>query len=233
MSRWEFMRKLEELLSDISPGEREEALKYYNDYINDGGTENEAKVLESLGTPEQVAAIIKEGLEGGAGEFTESGFYNSAARSSNSVTHYQEPASYTNPSGRQSARSGMSAGVIALIVVLCVLASPLILGLGGGLFGVLAGIIIGALAIIFSIAVIAFLCIVLGIVAAVIGIFGIFASPLGGLTLMAVGLITCGIGLLFLLLTVLIFGKLLPAIFKGIIYLFECIFGKKKGAQNA
>ena len=35
MGRWEFMRKLEELLSDISPSEREEALQYYNDYFNE------------------------------------------------------------------------------------------------------------------------------------------------------------------------------------------------------
>ena len=34
MSRWKFMRQLEELLSDISPNEREEALQYYNDYFN-------------------------------------------------------------------------------------------------------------------------------------------------------------------------------------------------------
>ena len=33
MSRWEFMRQLEKLLSDISPNEREEALQYYNDYL--------------------------------------------------------------------------------------------------------------------------------------------------------------------------------------------------------
>ena len=41
MSRWEFMRQLEELLFDISPSEREEALQYYNDYFNYAGRENE------------------------------------------------------------------------------------------------------------------------------------------------------------------------------------------------
>lgn len=62
MSRWEFMRRLEELLADISPSEREEALQYYNDYINDAGRENEAEAIRSLGAPEQVAKSIKEGL---------------------------------------------------------------------------------------------------------------------------------------------------------------------------
>ena len=44
MSRWEFMRRLEELLFDIAPAEREEALQYYNDYFNDAGKENEQEV---------------------------------------------------------------------------------------------------------------------------------------------------------------------------------------------
>lgn len=57
MSRWEFMRQLEELLSDISPSEKEEALQYYNDYFNDAGRENEASVIEALGSPEQVANL--------------------------------------------------------------------------------------------------------------------------------------------------------------------------------
>ena len=76
MSRWEFMRQLEELLSDISPNEREEALQYYNDYFNDAGRENEQEVIAALGSPEQVAGIVREGLEDGGsqGEFTEKGF---------------------------------------------------------------------------------------------------------------------------------------------------------------
>lgn len=41
MNRLEFMQQLEALLSDISQGEREEALQYYNDYLNDAGVENE------------------------------------------------------------------------------------------------------------------------------------------------------------------------------------------------
>lgn len=83
MSRWEFMRQLEELLSDISPSEREEALQYYNEYINDAGRENEEEVIRSLGSPEQVAESVKEGL-GEAfnnGEFSEKGFSSAGGQS--------------------------------------------------------------------------------------------------------------------------------------------------------
>lgn len=79
MSRWEFMRQLEALLSDISPSEREEALQYYNDYFNDAGRENEQEVMKALGSPEQVAKIVKDGLSDNPemGEFTETGFSSS------------------------------------------------------------------------------------------------------------------------------------------------------------
>lgn len=87
MSRWEFMRKLEELLSDISPNEREEALQYYNDYFNDAGRENEQEVIAALGSPEQVAEIVKDGLGDNSiqGEFTENGFSRGGASVENEL----------------------------------------------------------------------------------------------------------------------------------------------------
>lgn len=76
MDRAEFMRRLSELLQDVPPAEREEALQYYNDYLDDAGEGNEVSVIASLGTPEELAKSIKAGLSdgGNAGEFTESGF---------------------------------------------------------------------------------------------------------------------------------------------------------------
>lgn len=76
MNRAEFMRRLTELLGDVSPMEREEAIQYYNDYFDDAGEENEGSVIASLGTPEELARTIKAGLNdsGNGGEFTEAGF---------------------------------------------------------------------------------------------------------------------------------------------------------------
>lgn len=76
MNRAEFMRRLTELLGDVSPMERDEAIQYYNDYFDDAGVENEGEVISSLGTPEELARTIKAGLNdgGNGGEFTESGF---------------------------------------------------------------------------------------------------------------------------------------------------------------
>lgn len=70
------MRRLAELLNDVPPAEREEAIQYYNDYFDDAGVENESGVIASLRTPEELARTIKAGLNdgGNGGEFTESGF---------------------------------------------------------------------------------------------------------------------------------------------------------------
>ncbi|MCH5251264.1 MAG: hypothetical protein J1E98_15110 [Lachnospiraceae bacterium] len=77
MNRADFMRRLSELLADVSPAERDEAIQYYNDYFDDAGAENEQSVIASLGSPEQLAGTIKTGLAdgGNTGEFTEKGFY--------------------------------------------------------------------------------------------------------------------------------------------------------------
>ena len=78
MSRKEFMQRLEALLSDLSENEREEALQYYNGYLDDAGSENEEVVLQELGTPEALAASIRQGLKEdgiGNGYFSENGFY--------------------------------------------------------------------------------------------------------------------------------------------------------------
>lgn len=74
MTRTEFMKQLQDLLSDISKNEREEALQYYNDYFDDAGPGEEARILTELGSPKQVARKIKAGLSDDASEFSEQGY---------------------------------------------------------------------------------------------------------------------------------------------------------------
>jgi uncharacterized membrane protein len=237
------MRRLEELLSDIAPSEREEALKYYNDYFQDGGAENEAKVLESLGTPEKVAATIKEGLEGQAGEFTEAGYKGSGEQSENPLTKYQKPGEQEKATGKPP-KNKMSAGTIALIVVLAILASPVIIALGaaalavvigliGAVFGLIVAILATVLGVLFAITIVAVVCVVVGLALIPIGVFRLFSGVLTGLAIVSAGLILGGVGLLFLLLAVLLIGKALPPLFRGVVNLIKYIFTGKRGAKNA
>lgn len=114
MNRAEFMNRLTALLNDVSPAEREEAIQYYNDYFDDAGVENEASVIASLGTPEELAKTIKAGLNdgGSGGEFTETGFEGYASRSKDEIMNpadrqkTQGRADYTYGNTRQGSYGG-------------------------------------------------------------------------------------------------------------------------------
>ena len=72
MNRQEFMNQLERLLSDVPEAERQDALAYYEDYFDEAGPEQEAQVIQDLGSPGRVAATIKADLKDGGrnrGEF--------------------------------------------------------------------------------------------------------------------------------------------------------------------
>ena len=65
MNRMQFMQRLSKLLEDLPDEERFDALKYYNNYFDDAGEENEAQIIAELGSPEAVAAVIKGEPESG------------------------------------------------------------------------------------------------------------------------------------------------------------------------
>lgn len=239
MSRWEFMRQLEELLSDISPSEREEALQYYNDYFNDAGKENEPEVMQALGSPEQVAKTVKEGLSenGGSGVFTETGFKDSTATTQNEMvkssvnTNSESKQTENNSASSTEKKTDLPTWAIVLIIIGCIFLSPFIFGLAVSALGFIFSIVIGALSLVlgFGIAFIA-----LYIAAAILFITGfgcLFGHPLAGMALIGSGCLCAGLGILFMLLTVFLVGKCIPAIFQGIGYIFKKIFGKKGGAK--
>ena len=48
MNRVEFMTELASLLQDVPVEERREAMRYYNDYFDEAGKENEAQAVSDL-----------------------------------------------------------------------------------------------------------------------------------------------------------------------------------------
>ena len=62
MNKEEFLKQLENLLSDISAEERADAMAYYHSYFEDAGEGNEASIIEELESPEKVAELIKRDL---------------------------------------------------------------------------------------------------------------------------------------------------------------------------
>lgn len=251
MTRAEFMQRLAELLNDVSPSEREEAIQYYNDYFDDAGTENEQGVIASLGTPEAVAKTIKAGLAdgGSVGEFTEKGFQSFESENLNEVMNPQDQEeakdsntrgtyeNYENPYGKEPVelqkpeKKTMSAGKIVLIVLVCILAFPFLVSMLGGIFGVIVGILGGLFGLVVGIGAAAIALLVVGICLFIYGITLLFSIPFGGLSMMGAAMICAAIGLFFLWLTVLICGGLVPAVVRAIANLFQKIF--HRGGEKA
>ena len=51
MNREQFIAQLARLLQDLPPAERQEAIRYYQEYFDDAGEENEDAVIQVLGSP--------------------------------------------------------------------------------------------------------------------------------------------------------------------------------------
>lgn len=222
MNRLEFMQKLESLLSDISQGEREEALQYYNDYLNDAGVENEQEVLDSLGTPEKLANTIREGLSdnGSDGEFTETGYKSYSAQ-------YEKK----NELIKKGEKGSLSGGMIALLIILCILASPLLISIAGGIFGAGTGIIVGLLGLFVGVTVAGIALFIVSVALFIIGIGELFYAPLVGICLIGAGLLVGGFALFFIWFTVWFYGKAVPWIVRKVVDLFARLF-HRKGGEN-
>lgn len=191
MSRQEFMERLNRLLSDIPANERQEALNYYENYFEDAGPENEAKIIKELESPEKVAASIKKDLFGeNYGSYT-----------------------YMDTQGRQDKIKEQNAKMQRniLIALLLILTFPIWTGLVGGLFGVLVGIIatILGLGVAFIACVAVFLivgCILIGV--SVTRIF--LGSVPTGLIILGIGMLMLSAGILGVLALCWIIGKWIP-----------------------
>ncbi len=240
MDRLEFMKELEALLSDISQSEREEALQYYNDYLNDAGVENEQEVLDSLGTPRDLARVIKEGLADGGekGEFTETGYRNEALGTDlkNEIARKEKTEKSGSSDGQEKggfrAKLGkrpLSPGMIALIVLLCIFAFPILVGVAGSIIGVVCGILGTIFGLVAGAAVtgIALLAAAAGLL--ICGIGTLFSVPLAGICLVGLGILLAGIGMVFVWLTVWICAKAVPWVIRGMVKIgSDLLRGRRK-----
>ena len=76
MNKEEFMTRVKELLADLPDDEnKQDALNYYQDYLEEAG-ENTDAVLKEFGSPERIASMIRCDLNGELNEgsdFTDHG----------------------------------------------------------------------------------------------------------------------------------------------------------------
>ena len=89
MTRDEYMTALKNNIQSLTVDEQNEALQYYSDYFDDAG--DDAKVMEELGTPEEVAKVIRER------------FSNTLVKDSNAKENNDKEENSSGSSGRYEA----------------------------------------------------------------------------------------------------------------------------------
>jgi Predicted membrane protein len=227
------MKELESLLSDIPLEEREEALSYYNGYIEDAGEEHEEDILRELGSPAKVAGIIKADLNlnvtdrESSGCFTEKGYQdtiypdakfelvggtNKDTKDSQSQQNQTSGNQSTSQGNRTNANQYSNGSRVLIIILICVFGSPFILSA----LGVVIGIVSAILGIIVGFGAAGIAMFFAGLALFIAGIAEI-AVPFVGFLMCGAGLIVFGLGMLFLTFTALLCKYVLPAIFKGVV----------------
>ena len=231
MSRDEFMRQLEYLLSDIPEYEREDALDYYRDYLEEAG-EDADEVIREFGSPERIASIIRSDLAGTFGEgggFTDRGYEDERFRDPN----YLVAPRLELPEIKETAGEGeKEAGKrekkknapytnrtlkVILWIVLIVVAAPVLLGAGGVVFGITAGaigLLVGAVALM---GVLTLTLLLGGIAMCVVGIISMAGWIPGGLLIFGAGVAVIGLGIISLLVSFLFYGRFLPWLIRGVV----------------
>ena len=237
MKRKEFMERLEMLLYDVQEEERKEALCFYNDYFDDAGEENEAKVIEELGSPNQVAQKIKAGCSDQTSEYSEQGYEDTRFRTAQEVISKEEAQREqanegSRGAGRKPGRnSEADTWKIIAIILLCILASPIILPIGGAIFAVIAAVVFGIGGVCIGIVAAGFAILITGIILIGTGIAEIFVTPAVGLALTGVGCLIFALGIMLSLFTIWCCIKILPWLIRGIVGLVSYPF-RKAGANK-
>lgn len=218
MTKEQFLFQLEQLLLDLPQEEREEAIAYYSEYFNDAGSEDEASIIEELGTPEKVAASIREGLDTDA----EAGTVDQPP---------QMRGAGAREGKRTARRQGDSRSKWILIILVAVFTFPLWIGVAGTAFGLILAAVLTILGVSLAIAVIAVAGVVGGIITVIVGIGRLVTGGLvTGLMTFSIGMLLIAVGCLCGVLMLLIFGKFVPWLLRAVSNLFHN--GRRKPANK-
>ena len=227
MNRVEFMNQLKNLLWDIPECEREEALNYYDDYFDDAGAENETRVIEALGTPEKVAAIIKEGLKEEAkeqGEYSETGYTGSETLKKDEMISYENPKKKTFADRVK----GLGTGGMIIILILAIFALPILGPIGIGIISTIFGIMVAAAVILSILAIVGIALIVAGACVFSGAIASFLITPAVGIMLLGLSMLLIGVGILIAILGIKVMTMVIPPVIRWFVKIVRKPFENKE-----
>ncbi len=220
MNKAKFLSDLNALLYDLAIEERTEAMSFYTEYFEEAGEENEADVIRELGSPNEVSFKIHEELAG-----KELEVYSDTANQDGKTedsTYYQAEA--------KKAKSETKGWMVAFWVLLGIITAPITIPLAIAAVAVMIGLGVAALAVVFALCVtfgaVTIALLVVAVFCLIFGFMNLIASPMAALILIGSGLISAGLFLLGIFVTVKALVVVLPAAAKGIWKLLQMPFKK-------
>ncbi|MDD8049309.1 MAG: hypothetical protein PHH04_06900 [Thomasclavelia sp.] len=229
MNKEQFLNQLSYLLQDIAENERNEAMDYYTSYFEEAGASHEQDVINELGSPEKVAAIIKGGLDSTyekGFEYGDSGVDDNYQEGNNKVIEHayttkEEKTTNSNPINGYNEKNNTLVKI--LIVIAFVI---LIFPIGGTIGGLFVGFI-GLMIALFCTGIFGTIGLVIGSIALIVAAVTFFTSGAIG-----TGILLLGIACLLLAASYLTtaLAKLLitfvPKVIRGIVQTIKNVFNK-------
>lgn len=214
MNRSEYMAALRRARSVLPEEERASALRYYEEYFDDAGPENERRVIEDLGAPETVAGQILADYR----ELT--------------TVPRQGAAASGAPAAPRRGWRGINPWLLLLLVVLAI---PIGVPLAGAFIGVCAAVL-GVLAAVL-LSVLAFVVVIpLCLLAAGIVLCGIsfvlWGAPANALVTLGCGLMLFALGVLVSLLAIKLCTLFVPPVFRAFVALLRWPFDKLRSRNQ-
>ncbi|MCB6366140.1 DUF1700 domain-containing protein [Intestinibacillus massiliensis] len=208
MNKEEFLSALDRALGGLPPEERQNAMQYYEDYLEDAGEGHEAEAIAGLGSPEAVAQAILN-------DYRDLAPHGGGASGASGAP--QEP---------RPIKRGISPWLLLVIVLLAIpVGVPLAAGLGGALIGVLAAVF-AVLVCLFLIPLI--LCIV-GMAVLFAGCGALFTAPASAVLAIGGALVCLSLGVLSALLLIKLCMLFIPPVVRGVVSLCRKPFEKRRG----
>lgn len=214
MNREQYIAQLRVQLYALPAEEQDAAIEYYNNYFDDAGQENEQQVIAELGTPEELAAVIKADFACVPDTVDASGENPRAKYYSRTASKQAQTQNTTN---------------ILLLGIILILTFPVWFPIALTLLILAITFVIVIFAILLAVVAAAVAVLVGGIAAFVAGIFALFTAPAIGLLTLGAGLVLAGLGLLGTIAFCWVAYKVIPALIRGIVNLCSMPLHRKGG----
>ncbi|MGF2384501.1 DUF1700 domain-containing protein [Lentilactobacillus otakiensis] len=192
----DYIEEFRALLGQLSPEERDEAVDFYTEYLQDGGYDSYDDCIRELGTPHQLARKVLADY---------------------SIRTLETPTSAK--SRKQQPKNDVKT---IWLIILALLSTPVTIPLALGLAGLIFAAIVVSGSLIVAVLAIFFAIIVVGITGFVVGLGTLFSSFWTGIFYVGMGLMVIGV----LIMLTPLFKKAINALIRGITLFSKWIYNK-------